>query len=95
MNEKQIDLREVLPMDRHRMVFRSFDELTSGSSLTLVTDHDPKPLFYQFESQRPGVFSWNYAEQGPRVWKVKIEKTKEFCGSSSEKEEGCCGICSD
>lgn len=95
MTEKQIDLRDVLPMDRHRTVFRTFDELTTGKSFTLVVDHDPKPLFYQFESQRPGVFSWNYSEQGPKVWKVRIEKTKEFGGSSNEKEEGCCGICGD
>ena len=95
MTEKQIDLRTILPMDRHRTVFRTFDELGEGSAFTLVVDHDPKPLYYQFESQRPGAFEWRYSEQGPKVWKVRIENTKDFSGAAPEKEEGCCGICGD
>lgn len=92
MTEKQVDLRTILPMDRHRTVFKTFDELTEGAAFTLLVDHDPRPLFYQFESQRPGAFTWKYSDQGPQIWTVKIEKTKVFKDDTSE-EEGCCGAC--
>ena len=95
MNDPQIDLRVILPVDRHRIIFRTFDELAKGKSFTLVIDHDPRPLYYQFETQRSGLFNWQYSEQGPEVWKVRIEKTKDFSGQVREQEEGCCGICGD
>lgn len=94
MTEKQIDLRSIVPMERHKTVFKTFDELSDGSAFILVVDHDPKPLFYQFESQRPGIFNWQFSEQGPAVWKVRIEKVKDTQSKASEKD-GCCGVCSD
>jgi uncharacterized protein (DUF2249 family) len=38
----------------------------------LVNDHDPKPLRYQLEAENTGEFSWDYLEQGPEVWRVRI-----------------------
>lgn len=92
MTEQQIDLRTILPMDRHKTVFKTFDELDAGNSFTLVVDHDPKPLHSQFEAQRPGAFSWQYVEQGPAAWKVKIAKTTDLNDDTSD-DEGCCGSC--
>lgn len=92
MSEKQLDLRELAPADRHRTVFSTFDSLDVGSAMLLVVDHDPRPLFFQFESQRPGRFVWRYAEKGPDVWKVRIEKSGPE-GAEEESEEGCCGCC--
>ncbi|HEU4849079.1 MAG TPA: DUF2249 domain-containing protein [Terrimesophilobacter sp.] len=33
---------------------------------------DPKPLYYQFEAEHTGEFSWDHLEQGPDVWRVRI-----------------------
>lgn len=40
----------------------------------LVNDHDPKPLFYQFQAERTGEFTWEYELQGPKEWRVRIGK---------------------
>ena len=40
----------------------------------LLNDHDPKPLYYQFMFERPGQFTWDYVEQGPEAWQVRIGK---------------------
>jgi len=39
-----------------------------------VNDHDPKPLYYQFQAELGPVFAWDYLETGPEVWKVRITK---------------------
>ena len=46
-----------------------------GESFVLVNDHDPKPLYYQFEAEHTGQFSWNYLQQGPQLWQVEIGRS--------------------
>jgi uncharacterized protein (DUF2249 family) len=46
--------------------------LEAGESFILVNDHDPKPLYYQFQAERTGEFTWEYLEQGPAAWRVRI-----------------------
>lgn len=69
---KLVDVRPIVPRDRHPLIFNTFDELQKGEKFLLVNDHDPKPLFYQFNAERMGQFSWEYIEKGPEVWSVKI-----------------------
>ncbi len=71
-----LDVRNVAPMHRHGMIFDSFEALKPGQAFQLVNDHDPKPLYYQFQAERPGEFEWAYEEQGPEVWRVRIGKVK-------------------
>ncbi|MGH2999865.1 MAG: DUF2249 domain-containing protein [Gaiellaceae bacterium] len=54
------------------MIFDSYSALPAGSGFVLVNDHDPKPLKYQFEAEHAGQFTWDYLEQGPEVWRVRI-----------------------
>jgi uncharacterized protein (DUF2249 family) len=70
-----IDVREMQPRDRHPRIFAAFDALAPGEAILLVNDHDPKPLFYQFQAERPGQVSWSPQEQGPERWAIRIEKT--------------------
>lgn len=51
MAEQQLDLREIPPPQRHRKIFRAFDELESGAALTLVNDHEPTPLYHQMAAE--------------------------------------------
>ncbi|MGE5173905.1 MAG: DUF2249 domain-containing protein [Betaproteobacteria bacterium] len=69
-----LDVTTIMPRDRHPRIFKTFDGLGKGESFILVNDHDPKPLYYSFLHEREGRFEWEYLEQGPLVWKVKIAK---------------------
>lgn len=71
-----IDVRTLAPMHRHQRIFETFESLQPGESFLLVNDHDPKPLYYQFQAEHTDQFTWNYVEQGPEVWSVIIGKTR-------------------
>ena len=73
---KTVDVRTIAPRDRHPLIFDSFAALATGESLLLVNDHDPKPLYYQFQAESPGQFTWDYLESGPEVWQVIIGKAQ-------------------
>lgn len=70
------------PRQKHPSIFARFDELNEGESLTIHNDHDPKPLYYQLLGERGNIFNWEYLEQGPQWWKVKI--SKKISGESGE-----------
>ncbi|MCC6472826.1 MAG: DUF2249 domain-containing protein [Burkholderiales bacterium] len=70
-----LDVRTIAPRDRHPKIFNTFNGLAPGASFLLVNDHDPKPLYYQFQVELGGSFQWEYLESGPEVWKVRIGKT--------------------
>lgn len=70
------------PRQKHPTIFVRFDELAEGESLTLHNDHDPKPLYYQLLGERGNIFKWEYLEQGPQWWKVRI--TKHVTGENDE-----------
>jgi uncharacterized protein (DUF2249 family) len=69
-----IDVREIPPRERHPLIFNTFGGLAAGEALLLVNDHDPKPLYYQFQAEHANRFSWEYLEEGPEVWKVRIAR---------------------
>jgi uncharacterized protein (DUF2249 family) len=69
-----LDVREIPPRDKHPTIHATFDGLAAAEAFELVNDHDPKPLFYEFQAERPGQFTWEYLEQGPEVWRVRIGK---------------------
>jgi len=72
--EAVVDVREMAPRDRHPRIFATFDGLPVGGALTLVNDHDPKPLFYQMQAERPGQIAWEPQEEGPERWVIRIAR---------------------
>jgi uncharacterized protein (DUF2249 family) len=70
-----LDVRIIAPRERHPLIFATFDALEWGEAFLLVNDHDPKPLYYQFSAERQGEFSWEYLEQGPETWRVRVGKS--------------------
>ncbi len=56
--------------------------MNEGESLTIHNDHDPKPLYYQLLGERGNIFVWQYLEEGPEWWQVKI--SKRITGESDE-----------
>lgn len=75
MADHELDVRSLQPMHRHQAIFATFEALPKGESFVLVNDHDPKPLRYQFDAEMAGQFDWQYLEQGPKVWRVRIGRT--------------------
>jgi uncharacterized protein (DUF2249 family) len=69
-----VDVRTLVPAQRHAKIFELVNGLAPGASFVLVNDHDPKPLYYQLEAEYPQQFSWTYVESGPQVWQVEIGK---------------------
>ena len=71
-NENILDIRSIPPAQRHPMIFDQFEGLQAGEGFILVNDHDPKPLYYQFQAERTGQFKWEYLQEGPDTWRVRI-----------------------
>jgi len=51
MAQTRLDLRDVPPPERHPKIHAAFEELDSGERLTIVNDHEPTPLYYEFEAE--------------------------------------------
>jgi uncharacterized protein (DUF2249 family) len=69
-----LDVRPIPPAEKHLRIHETFDALDPGEAMILINDHDPKPLYYEFASERPGPIDWAYLEQGPEVWRVRIAR---------------------
>lgn len=72
----ELDVRTIPPARRHPLIFGRFDALALGSDFTLINDHDPKPLYYQLVAEYQGQLVWEYLEQGPEVWRVRVGKAR-------------------
>ncbi|PRY01226.1 regulator of cell morphogenesis and NO signaling [Pontibacter ummariensis] len=70
-----LDVTILEPRLKHPTIFEWFDRLQGGEGFTIHNDHDPKPLYYQLLAERGNIFKWEYLEQGPEVWEVRITKT--------------------
>ena len=87
-----IDVRQVPPSQRHPLIFGTFDALAPGQAFEIVNDHDPVPLYFQFEKTRLGQFDWRYLESGPARWHVRIARVA--AGAATGDGSACCGQCS-
>ena len=47
----RLDVRDVPPVNRHPAIHEAFEALDPGETLTIVNDHEPKPLFYEFQAE--------------------------------------------
>lgn len=88
-----IDVRRIAPPDRHPLIFATFDALGPGEAFEIVNDHDPLPLYFQFEAHRLGLFTWRYLESGPERWHVRIGRTAAAGDDARTEPSGCCGGC--
>ena len=85
----RIDVRAIAPRERHPLIFSTFDSLAEGQAMELVNDHDPRPLYFQFNARMPGQFAWDDLERGPEVWRVAITRTQG--GPAADGTGSCCG----
>jgi len=72
----QIDVRSIPTWLRHREVFAAFDALRPDEELCIITDHEPRPLRYEFDTQREGRFVWVQRQHSDDEWQVTIRRIK-------------------
>lgn len=73
-SERVVDVRDIEPRFRHAIIFRLFENLMPDATLQLIAPHAPRPLHAQFEMRYGDGFRWNYLEEGPEVWRVRLER---------------------
>lgn len=86
--ERRLDVRPIDPKHRFEKIMDAYHGLSPGERLELVVDHDPKCMYYTLEAEHGSeTFSFEYLEDGPKVWRVHVEKQKslELAAASSER----------
>ena len=71
----ELDVRTIPPARKHPTIHARLEALASGDALTLLNDHDPRPLRFELEHDRPGAFAFEYLESGPELWRVRIRRS--------------------
>jgi uncharacterized protein (DUF2249 family) len=74
------DVRPIPGRTKHAQIFQRWFDLPVGQHFVLLNDHDPVPLYYQFNAEFPEAFSWEYLERGPEEFRVKITKLQAVAG---------------
>lgn len=72
--ENVLNVTLLEPQEKHPVFFARFSVLEEGENFVIHNDHDPKPLYYQLLNEKGNTFTWEYLEQGPEWWKVRISK---------------------
>lgn len=68
------DVRRIPCRVKHQQIFQRWADLPVGGHFVLINDHDPVPLYYQFEALFRGAFTWDYLVDGPTEFHVKITR---------------------
>lgn len=76
-NMPELDVRVIPPARKHPTIHEKLSELEPGETLRLLNDHDPRPLRFELDHDYPNVYSWNYVESGPELWRVDIVKSPQ------------------
>ena len=76
MTATTLDIRELPPSDRHPKIHDAFADLDSGETLEIVNDHEPKPLFYEFQAEVEAFDAEAYEveKRGPTEFVARLPK---------------------
>ena len=72
----ELDVREIPHAIRHATVFGALRGLQTGSGMVLVAHHNPLPLLRQIEQLFDGAIDVSYLEEGPEVWKLRMQRAR-------------------
>jgi uncharacterized protein (DUF2249 family) len=81
---EELDVRDLPPAKRHERIFDAYADLGAGEGFVLVNDHDPKPLYHQFDAEAGDAFYWEYRQQDPGEFRVLIGKKADTESTPSE-----------
>lgn len=71
----RLDVRSLPTWERHPRIRTTFEALDEGTALTVVTDHEPRPLRFMFEQSYPERFVWLQRQLGIARWEVELRRT--------------------
>lgn len=74
LDPTHFDVRRIPCRVKHAQIFQRWADLPVGAHFVLVNDHDPVPLYYQFDAMFHGAFSWEYLVDGPTEFHVRITR---------------------
>lgn len=72
-----LDVRSIPPANRHPTIHEAFQSLESGESLTIINDHEPKPLFYEFQAEMDSFDADGYVVEEVKRGKFVAEFPKK------------------
>jgi len=87
--DRVMDVRPIPCSVKHGLIIKNWLDLAVGDHFILLNDHDPVPLYYQFNAEWPGAFTWEHLVKGPKEFRVKIQKLKSTAKPAAVSE--CCG----
>ena len=70
-----VDLRPMMPPQRHATVFAALDALEPGCTFVLINDHAPTPLLTRIADRWPDRFAVATLLNGPEVWQVALTRS--------------------
>jgi len=82
----ELDVRDRPPAERHELIFEAYSELSDGEGFVLVNDHDPKPLYHQFEAEAGPEFRWEYRSRDPGEFRVLIGRAESASSGRTPEE---------
>src|ERR1035441_3885686 len=77
---RSLDLRSLPTWDRHARIFAAFDELRDATVLTVISDHEPRPLRLQFEQRHSDEFVRDQRHLGIARWEVSLRRAPPIPG---------------
>ncbi len=81
-----LNIPAIEPRYKHESIFHVFDHLQTGESFIIHNNHDPKPVYHQLVETRGAIFDWEYIQQGPQFWDIRVTK-KEVAQAPIYKDE--------
>lgn len=84
--EKVLDGICLDPSVKFQTIMKTFDDLEEGEGFILKNDHDPKPLYYHLSGQHGETFTWDYLEEGPDIFKIRIAKKVTTTGQPTSDD---------
>ena len=72
--ERPLDLRCLSAAERSTKALASFDALTPGEKLVLVSGDAGSDLLRRLQVERRGLFEWSVLEPGPASWRIEVAR---------------------
>lgn len=85
--EMIINVQEIEPRFRHQTIFESFSQLLDGESLIIHNNHDPLPVYHQLLDMWGEIFTWEYLQQGPQWWDIRVTKMLDMATENHGEQE--------
>lgn len=70
-----MDVRGLIPSERHGPIRAALKELPPGRTLIVINDHNPQGLFFELEAmpESTGRYDYQTEEKGERCWHAVIK----------------------